>query len=126
MPVVRENVDLLFIRVAKATLGTDEVWASFQDSDNYPAVVYYLTGVESVQTLKRQKDFTYTLRYEVRAKSYKETIDIDLAIRKALDETHPRRLVSVQGVFDDPSDRNPLAGPEKGLFRRFRTVEIRA
>ena len=107
----QKDVDLFFMEVAKAVLGTDEVWPSFQKGTNYPAVVYYITGSESVQTLKTQKDLTYTLRYEVRSNKFRETVELDRRIRQKLskpdDPNQLGRLVSVQGVFDDPSDEMP-------------------
>ena len=132
MPVVKKDVESLFVEVARAAIGNNHVYPTFQKSQRgadgkdifiYPAVVYYVTGSESVQTLKNQHDFSKTVRYEVRAESYGETVGLDRDIRQRLDDAN--RLISSQGVFDDPSDQNPLAGPSRGLYRRFRTVEIR-
>ena len=66
MPVVKKDVESLFVEVARAAIGNNHVYPTFQKSQRgadgkdifiYPAVVYYVTGSESVQTLKNQKEF---------------------------------------------------------------------
>ena len=138
MPVVKQDAEELLVAVVRAVLETDHCYPTFQRSVKrdgkdifiFPCCIYYVTGTDSIQTMKKQRDRTKIIRYEVRAGTKGETVGIDMNIRTALEATG--RLVAVQGVFDDASlditGRARLRTRDLfgGTFRRFRTVEIRA
>lgn len=154
MPIKKKDVETLFRETAQAVLDADPDYLDAVENDNYvyfafipedhnedgrAAIRFFVTSQENIQLFAGHAPYSKTLRYEVHiasgsGKRRDKMIELDKKIVAALEATG--RVVSVQGVFDFPIDRNlfirdknatqrAAVKPERQSYVRSRVVEIR-
>ncbi len=106
-----------FHQTARGVLGTTQCFPSVQPNHVFPAVVFYAVGQNQVSTLAAGPHQRATaIRFEVRSRSYAESVRLSAAIVEAL--RSGRRLLSLLSLVENFND-------ELGIYRRIRSVMVR-
>ena len=115
--MTRENALEHFHRVACDALGTMQCYPDFQPNDSItlPAVVYAEVGQTSVTTFDGPQETATAVRYDVRARSKGESIEVADRIEAALQaENRLEQLLA----------RNSVPDTDLAIYRQIRTVMI--